>query len=48
MLLGFRVPVNVLDQDGRRSGRTLPVADGKFTIDSSRDQTIYYEVVLEP
>ncbi len=40
--------VNVLDQDGRRSGRTLPVTDGKFTIDSAQDQTIYYELVFEP
>ena len=40
--------VNVLDQDGRLSGRTLPVTDGRFTIDTAKDQTIYYEVVFEP
>ncbi len=39
--------VNVLDQDGRRTGRTLPVEDGKFTIDGTRDRTPYYEVVFE-
>jgi len=40
--------VNVLDQDGRLSGRTLRVTDGRFTIDSAKDQTIYYEVVFGP
>jgi len=40
--------VNVLDQDGRRSGRTLAVTGGTFTIDSAQDQTIYYELVFEP
>jgi hypothetical protein len=39
--------VNVLDQDGRVSGRTLPVSDRGFTIDSAKDRTIYYEVELE-
>jgi hypothetical protein len=37
--------VNVLDQDGRRTGRTLPVADGSFRIDTGRDKTLYYEIV---
>ncbi len=37
--------VNVLDHDGRRTGRTLPVTDGAFVIDGSRDRTLYYEVV---
>jgi len=36
--------VNVLDQNGRRTGKTVPVADGRFTIDSARDRTLYYEV----
>ena len=30
--------VNVLDQDGKRSGRTLPVTDGRFTIDTREGQ----------
>jgi len=38
--------VNVLDHDGRRTGKTLPVQDGRFTIDGSRDRTLYYEVVF--
>jgi hypothetical protein len=36
--------VNVLDHDGRRTGRSLPVTDGQFTIDGARDKTLYYEV----
>ena len=36
--------VNVLDQDGRRTGRSLAVTDGQFTIDGARDKTLYYEV----
>jgi hypothetical protein len=36
--------VNVLDHNGRRTGRSLPVADGGFTIDGARDRTLYYEV----
>ncbi len=40
--------VSVLDQDGRLSGRTLPVTDGRFRIGTAKNQTIYYEVVLEP
>jgi hypothetical protein len=38
--------VNVLDQDGRRTGRTLDVDGGAFAIDGSRDKTLYYEVVF--
>jgi hypothetical protein len=36
--------VNVLDHNGRRTGKTLPVASGYFTIDGARDRTLYYEV----
>lgn len=36
--------VNVLDHDGRPSGRTVPVSNGRFTLDGARDQAIYYEV----
>jgi hypothetical protein len=38
--------VNVLDHDGRRSGKTLPVRDGRFTIDGTRDRTLYYELIF--
>jgi hypothetical protein len=39
--------VHVLDQDGRRTGRTLPVEDGAFRIDGARDHTPYYLVTFE-
>jgi hypothetical protein len=39
--------VNVLDHDGRRTGKTLPVQNGAFTIDGAKDKTMYYEVVFE-
>ena len=38
--------VRVLDHDGRRTGRTVPVTNGTFTIDGRRDKAIYYEVVF--
>jgi hypothetical protein len=38
--------VNVLDHDGRRTGRTLSVKDGRFTLDGAKDKAIYYEVVF--
>ena len=38
--------VNVLDHDGRRTGRTLTVSDGRFTVDGAKDRAIYYEVVF--
>ena len=38
--------VNVLDHDGRRTDRTLPVANGSFTLDAARDKALYYEVVF--
>jgi len=37
--------VNVLDQDGRRTDKTLEVTGGSFTIDGTRDRTLYYEIV---
>jgi hypothetical protein len=40
------VAVNVLDHDGRRTDKTVPVAGGSFTIDGARDRTLYYEVVF--
>jgi hypothetical protein len=45
---GAIAQVNVLDQDGKVSSRTLPVTDGRFTIDSAKDRTIYYEVLFSP
>ncbi len=39
--------VNVLDPDGRRTGKVLAVQDGQFTIDTGVDKTIYYEVVFK-
>jgi hypothetical protein len=38
--------VNILDHDGRRTGRTLRVTDGRFTLDGAKDRAIYYEVVF--
>ncbi len=38
--------VNVLDHDGRRTGRTLAVTDGRFVLDGAKDKTLYYEVVF--
>ncbi len=38
--------VNILDHAGCRTGRTLPVVDGAFTIDGAREQAFYYEVVF--
>lgn len=39
--------VNILDHDGRRTGRTLRVTDGRFTLDGAKDKTIYYEVIFQ-
>ncbi len=36
--------VNLLDHDGRRTGRTLAVKDGRFMLDGAKDKAIYYEV----
>ncbi len=38
--------VHILDHDGRRTGRTLTVTDGRFTLDGAEDKAIYYEVVF--
>ncbi len=38
--------VNILDHDGRRTGRTLAVTDGRFTLDGAKDKAIYYEVIF--
>ncbi|MGO8750387.1 MAG: hypothetical protein ACLQNE_30955 [Thermoguttaceae bacterium] len=39
--------VHILDQDGQRTGKTLPVEKNQFEIDSAQEKTIYYEVVFE-
>ncbi|MEK7995349.1 MAG: hypothetical protein AAB403_16220, partial [Planctomycetota bacterium] len=36
--------VIVLDHDGAPTGRTIPAADGTFTIDGARDKSPYYVV----
>ncbi len=38
--------VNVLDHDGRRTGRARPVTGGRFTLDGAKDKAIYYEVLF--
>jgi hypothetical protein len=38
--------VNVLDQNGVRTDKVILVRDNAFSIDTSRDKTIYYEVVF--
>jgi hypothetical protein len=42
--LGREAAVNILDHDGRRTGRTLRVIDGRFTLDGAKDKALYYEV----
>jgi hypothetical protein len=39
--------VRLLDHDGRRTDKTLPVTGGQFVLDGVRDQTPYYEVGFE-
>ena len=39
--------VRLLDHDGRRTERTVPVNDSRFVVDGARDRTPYYEVMLE-
>src|SRR5207302_3146735 len=38
--------VNILDHDGRRTDRTLPVTDGQFPLDGAQDKAIYFGVVV--
>ena len=40
------VTVNILDHDGKPTGRTLPITNGTFTLDGTRDKALYYEVVF--
>lgn len=39
--------VNVLDADGKRTGKTLEVQNGHFIIDTAAEETIYYELLFE-
>ncbi len=39
--------VHLLDHDGVPIGKTLPVKDGQFSIDTARDKTPYYEIVYQ-
>ena len=36
--------VNILDHDGKETGRTLPVTNGSFAIDGAQDRALWYEV----
>jgi hypothetical protein len=38
--------VNILDADGKPTGHTVAVTNGKFELDTGRDRAIYYEVVF--
>ena len=39
--------VHVLDHDGRRTGKTLPVENGRVKLDGRETKTVYYEVSYE-
>ena len=39
--------INILDQDGRRTGKMLPMNGNEAALDTGRDRTIYYEVVFK-
>jgi hypothetical protein len=46
-IAGRRVAeVNILDHNGRRTGRQLPSSDGRITIDGARDHALYYELLF--
>ena len=36
--------VYVLDHDGRRSDRTIPLKDGRIVLDGAENKSIYYEI----
>lgn len=37
--------VNLLDHDGRRTGKTIPVRNGRFRVNGVTDRTLYYEII---
>jgi hypothetical protein len=39
-----RPVVHVLDHGGRRTGRTVPVRNGRIALDGARTRTLYYEL----
>lgn len=39
--------VNLLDHSGGRTGRTLAATNSRVTIDGTKDQALYYEVVFK-
>jgi hypothetical protein len=39
--------ITILDADGRRTGKTIAVDKGSFTIDGASDKSICYELVFE-
>ena len=39
--------VHILDQDGRRSGETLPVEGRVVKFDTAKDKTVYYEIEFQ-
>jgi hypothetical protein len=41
------VSVNVLDHDGRPTGKKLLLKNSRFTIDGAVEKTLYYEVVFK-
>jgi hypothetical protein len=48
--IGFQRPVktvNVLDHDGRRTGRQVPVKNNQIRIDTAVHKTPYYEVIFK-
>jgi hypothetical protein len=36
--------VHVLDHDGRRTGQTVPLADGRIPLNGAKYRLIYYEI----
>jgi hypothetical protein len=43
-----RATVYLLDHDGVRTDKTLPITNGAFTIDGARDKTCYYLITYAP
>jgi hypothetical protein len=39
--------VNILDYNGRRTDKIIPVQNGQFTINGAQDKALYYEVVFQ-